>query len=670
MRLATLTLCNFRCFGATPVTIDLDDLTMLIGANGAGKTAALVALTRMFGERPLDRALEYSDFHIAPGTDESAVTELNLWIEATFKFPGLATGAQTNDIPECFRHMIVAAPGQAPFCRVRLEATWRRSALSAGEIDPSLNWIRSADEKPPESSKQRMLNHERANILVLYVPAARDPSLQLRHASGTLLQPILKAIKWADATKSTASQAAAQVRDAVRGEQGMQALEAAITTVWKKLQSFASIEIVQLQPLSSDFEALLKNIQAVFYSSASQTAQAQPLERLSDGLRSLFYFSLVGARFQLEKQIGNSSGQASVFDTDAAGLPLLTIFAIEEPENHLAPQYLSRILALLTTLAVGQSAQVLLTSQSPAVLGRVDPSSVRHFRLDTGSGATTVRRLSLPQINDAETLKYVKEAVVAFPELYFAKLVVLGEGDSEEVVLPRAARALGQAFDQTFVSVVPLGGRHVNHFWRLLNDLNVPHVTLLDFDCERHGGGWGRIKYVIEQLMAHRSDVTLQTLGISQQQISEMPTWSLDNASIIATWFQLLENLDVYFSAPLDLDFLLLRAYPSQYRASTDGGQPQIPDDAKQLKKRLESAREAELKPEGGDGHTYSKAELHDFIWYQYLFLGRGKPVTHMRALAAMDDATLSGGLPDVLKRLLARCAALAGTSTNAGGTQ
>jgi len=52
----------------------------------------------------------------------------------------------------------------------------------------------------------------------------------------------------------------------------------------------------------------------------------------------------------------------------------------------------------------------------------------------------------------------VKEAVLAFPELYFARLVVLGEGDSEEIVLPRAARALGLAFDQTFVSVVPLGG--------------------------------------------------------------------------------------------------------------------------------------------------------------------------------------------------------------------
>ena len=41
----------------------------------------------------------------------------------------------------------------------------------------------------------------------------------------------------------------------------------------------------------------------------------------------------------------------------------------------------------------------------------------------------------------------------------------------------------------------PISGRHVNHFWRLLNDLEIPFITLLDLDRERDGGGWGRIKY-------------------------------------------------------------------------------------------------------------------------------------------------------------------------------
>ena len=56
-----------------------------------------------------------------------------------------------------------------------------------------------------------------------------------------------------------------------------------------------------------------------------------------------------------------------------------------------------------------------------------------------------------------------------------------------------ALRVTGQLLDETFVSVVPLGGRHVNHSWKLLNDLDIRHITLLDFDRERVGGGWSRI---------------------------------------------------------------------------------------------------------------------------------------------------------------------------------
>jgi hypothetical protein len=73
----------------------------------------------------------------------------------------------------------------------------------------------------------------------------------------------------------------------------------------------------------------------------------------------------------------------------------------------------------------------------------------------------------------------------------------------------------------------------------------------------------------------------------------------------------------------------------------------------------LDAARRAVLKPEGGTGDTYTEAQRELFIWYQYLFLGRGKPVTHMQALAALDDNALAAGLPPVLKRLMARCLAM-----------
>lgn len=77
-----------------------------------------------------------------------------------------------------------------------------------------------------------------------------------------------------------------------------------------------------------------------------------------------------------------------------------------------------------------------------------------------------------------DRFKYIKEAVRAYPELYFAKLVILGEGDSEEIILPKYWEAMNGSTDVSGISIVPLGGRHVNHFWRLLNDLEIPHIIL------------------------------------------------------------------------------------------------------------------------------------------------------------------------------------------------
>lgn len=52
MKPQTICLHNFQSFGEASTDIDLDDLTYLIGPNGSGKTAALIALCRVFSITP------------------------------------------------------------------------------------------------------------------------------------------------------------------------------------------------------------------------------------------------------------------------------------------------------------------------------------------------------------------------------------------------------------------------------------------------------------------------------------------------------------------------------------------------------------------------------------------------------------------------------------------
>ena len=92
MRISSITLTNFRCFGPEPQTLNLRDVTALVGSNGCGKSAALHALNRMFGTSQIDRTLQRADFHLPADTDWDEVEEATLSIEAVIEFPELADG--------------------------------------------------------------------------------------------------------------------------------------------------------------------------------------------------------------------------------------------------------------------------------------------------------------------------------------------------------------------------------------------------------------------------------------------------------------------------------------------------------------------------------------------------------------------------------------------------
>lgn len=151
----------------------------------------------------------------------------------------------------------------------------------------------------------------------------------------------------------------------------------------------------------------------------------------------------------------------------------------------------------------------------------------------------------------SDQYKFIKEAVKAYPELYFAKLVILGEGDSEEIIIPRYIEANNKDIDSNGISIVPLGGRHVNHFWRLLTDLKISYITLLDLDRERNGGGWGRIKYVIKQLIERgipkEELLNCENMTLDENELEEMDSWSVNETDKMKSWITKLEEYNVFF---------------------------------------------------------------------------------------------------------------------------
>ena len=178
-----------------------------------------------------------------------------------------------------------------------------------------------------------------------------------------------------------------------------------------------------------------------------------------------------------------------------------------------------------------------------------------------------------------------------------------------------------------------MGGRHVNHFWRLLSALQIPYLTLLDLDVSRHQAGWGRIKYVNDQLGQHQPDKVLpKDHGI--------PPWNSTKEKVrdYSNYLVALEDRDVYFSFPMDLDFALLLAYPEAYGVEEDA-----PD---------EQTTKAVLGKSHHDSTQYSSKEFNLFHTYHLRFKLGSKPAAHIDALAKLSDAELLANMPKSLKRL------------------
>ncbi|AHV95620.1 AAA family ATPase [Paenibacillus sabinae] len=674
MRLNKLRISNFRSYGPTETVIDFEDITTFIGANSSGKSAALQALTKLFGETNADRALEKSDFYVSHDEVLEDLERRELYIEANFSFPEIENdeGETHYAIPTYFDNFVVENTGEPPFLRIRLQASWEQSNTPDGIIESKVSYVSLSEDAEEVATK--IPPSELSQIKIIYVPAIRNPSTLLRNATGTLLWRVLKSINWSTETKENIKDQLKRAEESLFEEAGLERVRDSLKDHWKKYHKDTRYSEANIRFNSTDLDQLIKKFEVDFMPSITQKAYS--IDSLGDGLRSLFYLSLVDSFLEIEQQAMENSE-----DEDAPQfniqIPALTILAIEEPENHVSPHLLGNIIVNLNRIASKNNSQVILTSHTPAIVKRVLPESIRYFNISVDEVVTKVKKIVLPRLQGSaeneEAYKYVKEAVRAYPEIYFSKLVILGEGDSEEIVIPKAIELETEDhLDSISVSVVPLGGRHVNHFWKLLNELEIPYVTLLDLDKERNGGGWGRIKYALSQLIKIGVDKSelLSLMGgsiLSDEDLNDMHTWDESYVDNQMSWLQRLESYDIYFSSPLDLDFMMLEAFPDAYkrilrvnegpRIDKVGKVLEIENDEPELPEYLErvsNATKHALKEGGSSGDTYTIEQKKLMVWYDYFFLQRGKPVTHRLAILNITDELFEERLPAPLKRLIA----------------
>lgn len=159
------------------------------------------------------------------------------------------------------------------------------------------------------------------------------------------------------------------------------------------------------------------------------------------------------------------------------------IFLVEEPEMYLHPHRQRFLYQLLRKVAVRN--QVIYTTHSANFVTLPDFENVQVVRRDQASGGTIVTPSSLKSTAQLRE-KLIKEFDPERNELFFARHVLLVEGDTEKLALPEYAAKIGADLNRSGCSVIEVGGKKaLKQFAQIVSSFGIPLTIVFDRDASK-----------------------------------------------------------------------------------------------------------------------------------------------------------------------------------------
>lgn len=159
---------------------------------------------------------------------------------------------------------------------------------------------------------------------------------------------------------------------------------------------------------------------------------------------------------------------------------------IEEIEAHLHPQAQLRVIQYLQDISEENKIQLIITTHSPNLASKVDLKNLIICRDND----------AFPMNCDENEMTYLSKTDYSFLQrfldvtkanLFFARGVILVEGDTENIIIPALAKLIGKDLSEYGVSIVNVGStaflRYANIFKRKDNrQMKVPVSIITDLD--------------------------------------------------------------------------------------------------------------------------------------------------------------------------------------------
>lgn len=467
MILSRLVVENFRIFGSRAAQKHLDlpirpGLTVLVGENDGGKTTILDALRLVLGTTSQDyMRLHEEDFHKEGG-------EVAEQLSISLKFSGLSEAEQSRfaewltivpDAPTLdltFRAQRVLHETPAGAKRIVIQYSTRTGSTGEGKaVDGDIrSFLRLTYLKALRDAEQEMAAGRGSRLAQLLL---NHPSLVGQGEPSDLPQPVDGKQIGPPTLKGVMEVAEQWILDSPSigaakkqlNEEYLSALSVGHEALWGEITIGRS----------TDLKAILEKLE-LWLTSQSATQHT----RHGLGLNNLLFMAA---------ELLLLSESASI------GLPLLLV---EEPEAHLHPQMQLRLMEFLET-KTQVNVQAIVTTHSPVLASKSDVENLVYIS----------RGSAFPMCSDATELapgdyRFLRRFLDSTKSnLFFAKGVVIVEGDAENILLPVIAELLGRSFSKFGVSVVNVGHvglfRYSTIFQRKSGpQMNIPVACIADRD--------------------------------------------------------------------------------------------------------------------------------------------------------------------------------------------
>ena len=574
---------NYRRFHDE--TIPLRPHSVLIGENNSGKTSLLELLDFLLN--PTRRGLFVADTNLSHGMDiETAPIEVTLTLSP---WPGDQFESAERGILDPHVDIYDGSKERAMLKLVH------QFDLEQGTTRTTFRFIKADGE-----DDGGFLLATRKDLPFFTIAAMRDPSRELGERRGTwarLMSLLDIEQSKQDDVRALGEEIGNKVLETVLGDEIFEEAKRVLAEVigsalWSDGQGELSFSATpaNYRDLLRSLEILIKN---------PGDTEAMSILSQGDGTQSMAVAALL---LSYVVALGYEDPK----------------IAIEEPESHLHPHAVRSFARYLGIL----NHQTIISTHSTFVTDVADPEGI--VLLKRRGARSIAAKIGPGHLTEAEKLQLSRYIHGATSEFFFAKAVILVEGQSEVAALPIFAEAMGIDLDRLGISVIPVQGNNFRPFVRLFQPdaLDIKHMIICDND---------------------------QAAVAAARLLKELGLYGgSTNAPDLEASREALEDLGMYFLPHGNFEeYLLHEGHASSYVQAID-----------QLHYAGRLTAYVASRSKGHASYAEESVERHirDFIASE-----RGKPeLAHLAAQAIVGSAPNGLAIPEYFKTVLKHAAVLA----------